>query len=297
MKAIRERTRASLDLAPVRFARAVMREVDEDDVAGMAAELAYRMLFALFPLLLFAVAVVGMLGGVLGRDDLVRQVVQGFSGVLPAAVAGSTEEVVRALVEQSRTYALVGLAVALWGGASGISVLIKSLSRAYDVAEPRAGWKRTLTSLAAALLVPPIALTLIVLSVGAQLLASLVGDLVGVAGGGSAALWIVQVTLTSIVFMLLMAAVYKLLPAARQRFRDVLPGALLATAAWIVLSQAFGVYIGQLDGYEATYGAFAAAVVFLLWLYFVSFAILVGAEHNALLSRQGRGSWSVGRGD
>jgi membrane protein len=60
-------------------------------------------------------------------------------------------------------------------------------------------------------------------------------------------------------------------------------GALVAMVAWIVISWAFGAYVGSLGQYALFYGSLAAVAVLLFWLYLSSFALLIGAELNAQL--------------
>lgn len=277
---------------PVRFALALIREVNDDDLTGMSAEMAYRFLFAVFPLFLLSAAVIGLFGAVLGREDLVRALVDRVIPFLPGAISASADGIVSELVARSRTYALIGLVAALWGAASGIGALIKGLNRAYDVERPRPTWRRLAIAVAAALIVPPLGLALLVAAVLGQSLMTWLGDAVGITGTLAAVVAVLESIGIAVAFFLGICMVYRWLPALRQRLRDVLPGAAVATVAWLLLTQAFGLYVANLDGYRATYGAFAAAISFLLWLYLVSLVVLVGAEINALLLPWGRHRWS-----
>jgi membrane protein len=69
-------------------------------------------------------------------------------------------------------------------------------------------------------------------------------------------------------------------PGVRRR---VWPGALLAFAAWLVVSWGFGAYVGSLGRYALFYGSVAAVAVLLMWFYFTSWSLLIGAELNAQL--------------
>ncbi len=278
----------------MRFALALLRESVDDDVTGMSAEMAYRFLFAMFPLVLLSAAVLGLVGDLLGREDLVRSVVERALGLVPPAIATSTDGIVAELIGRARTFAALALIASLWGAASGIGALVKGLNRAYDVERPRPTWLRQVIVVVAALLVPPAGLALLAASVVGQGLLTWLGESVGITGPLAASIAAVQVIATGAMFFLGVAVIYRALPAVRHGFRDVGAGALVATAGWLLLTQAFGVYIANLDGYQATYGAFAAAISFLLWLYLVSVVVLVGAEINALLLAQGRRRWADG---
>lgn len=277
---------------PLRFVVALIKEVSDDDVTGMSAEMAYRFLFAIFPLLMLSAAAVGLVGSLLGRDDLVHALVDQVRPFLPGAVAASTEGIARELVARAPTYALLGLIAALWGAAGGVGALIKGLNRAYDVARPRPTWRRQAIAIASTLIVPPVGLVLLLMSVAGQSLMTWLGEILRMPELLAALLAALQALAVAAIFFVGLSLVYRLLPATPQRARDVVPGTLVATAFWLLLTQAFGAYVANLDGYRATYGAFAAAISFLLWLYLVSLVVLVGAEINALLLPSGRRRWN-----
>ena len=75
-------------------------------------------------------------------------------------------------------------------------------------------------------------------------------------------------------------------------FRWISPGAAVGVLIWIAASILFFVYVSNFGSYGATYGAFAGAIILLLWLYISSLAFLFGAELNATIEREAR----AGRG-
>ena len=288
------RLRARLLAVPlVRFGVALVRKVGDDDLTGMAAEMAYSFLFALFPLLLLSAAIIGMIGSVLGRQDLLFEAVARVTPFLPAPVAELLEGAILDLItERAGTIALFGLLLALWGAAGGVGALIKGLHRAHDVPRIRPSWRRQAVGMAATLLVPPLGLGLLLLSVVGHGLTTWLGAITGESGIVALLVAALQVPFGLLVLFAGMTLVYWALPAVRQRYRDVLPGSLVAAIGWSVLTQAFGVYVADIAQYRVTYGIFGAAIAFLLWLYLVGVVILVGAEVNALLSPSGRRSWA-----
>ena len=88
---------------------------------------------------------------------------------------------------------------------------------------------------------------------------------------------------------------YHVLPNVQHRYVWSLPGSSVATAGWLLLSQAFGLYVSNFGNYDSTYGSFGAVIAFLLWLYLVGVVVLLGAEVNAMLEPRGRREW-LGRG-
>jgi len=285
-----------LDVPLVRFGVALVREFGDDDLTGMAAEMAYSFLFALFPLLLLSAAVIGMIGGVLGRQDLLVEAMARIAPFVPAPVAELFEATILDLItERAGAIALFGLLLALWGAASGVGALMKGLNRAYGVARARLSWRRQAVGAVATLLIAPLGLALLLLSVVGHILTTWLGAITGMSELVALLVAALQTPFTFVVFFAGMTFVYWALPAVPQRYRNVMPGSLLAALGWSVITHAFGVYIADIDQYRAAYGIFGAAIAFLLWLYLVGLVILVGAEVNALLSPSGRSSWADAR--
>jgi membrane protein len=93
--------------------------------------------------------------------------------------------------------------------------------------------------------------------------------------------WPVLVVVISFLFALL----YWASPNAKQSFRWITPGGILALVVWLIASAGFAVYVANFGAYNKTYGSLAALIIFLVWLWISNLAILLGAELNAELER------------
>ena len=118
-------------------------------------------------------------------------------------------------------------------------------------------------------------------------LAVAVGDAIGV-GRDAVDVWnIAKWPVLLAVVMTMFAFLYYVAPNVRQpRFRWITPGGILGVLLWVAASAGFGVYIAHLDSYNATYGALASVIVFLVWLWITNLALLLGAEFDAELERE-----------
>jgi membrane protein len=89
--------------------------------------------------------------------------------------------------------------------------------------------------------------------------------------------------------------VYGIAPNVEPRqIRWITPGAAVGVGLWIVLSLGFSIYVRNFSSYGAVYGAFAAAIILLLWLY-LSANVLFGAELNAELEQRWGRAGAAGR--
>ncbi len=263
--------------------RRVPGEFTEDNLSDWAAALTYYGVLSIFPALLVIVSLVGLAGKSVS-DDLVTNV----RGLAPGPVR---EILVNALTELQRGRAsasligLAGLAAALWSASKYVAAFMRASNDIYDVREGRPIWKtlpiRVAITLVTVVLLAACAIAVVV--TGA--LARKAGDLIG-AGSTVVTVWdIAKWPVLLIVVDLLFALLYWASPNAKQVFRWVTPGGVLAMLLWLAASAGFAGYVTAFSSYNKTYGSLAALIVFLIWLWFSNLALLLGAELNAELER------------
>ena len=234
-------------------------EVVADNCLGLAAQLAYYFFLALFPALLFFVA----LASFLPVSGLMDTVTGSLARVAPNEVLSIVQAQIIAIAHEKNGGLLtLGMLGAIWSTSSGVTAIIDTLNQAYDVQEARPWWKVQLISLALT-----IALALFILLSFAVVLAI----------GPKIFQWPVAFALVS----LGMALIYYYAPDVKQKWIWITPGSVLATVLWLLTSIAFKFYVVHFTSYNATYGAIGAVIVLMLWFYVSSLAVLVGAELNA----------------
>jgi membrane protein len=116
-------------------------------------------------------------------------------------------------------------------------------------------------------------------------LAARLGRLLGI---GSTAIRVWDIAKWPVLLLIvgfLFALLYWASPNARQPFRWITPGGILAVVVWVVASAAFALHVANFGSYNRTYGSLASVIIFLVWLWLSNTAILLGAELNAELER------------
>jgi membrane protein len=259
-------------------------EFRQDNLTDLAAALTYYGLLAIFPAIIALVSILGLIG-----HSATQPLVENLGKVAPGAAKSIFTSAIQNLNKSQGAAGIVfiaGLAGALWAASGYVAAFMRASNAIYDVEEGRPIWK-TLPVRVGVTVVMVVLLAIssvaVVLTGG---LAKQVGNLIGV--GSSAvqvwdiAKWPVLVLLVS--FML--AILYWAAPNVKHPgFRWLSPGGILAVAAWLIASAGFALYVANFSSYNKTYGALAAVVVFLVWLWISNIAILLGAEFNAELER------------
>lgn len=120
------------------LARRVLRQMQEDDVTGYAAQLAYYFLFSLFPFFLFLTALLGYIP----IPNLMDKIMELVGQVLPGDAMRLVTDNVKTLVSQQHGGLLsFGIIAALWTASSAITAMSDALNRAYGVQEGRPFWR------------------------------------------------------------------------------------------------------------------------------------------------------------
>src|SRR5438093_3842819 len=118
--------------------KAVLKEYNKDDVPGLAAELAYHFVFALFPFAIFLAALAGFIGHLIGSDKLFDQIMSTLYSALPPASAEALSKPLTEVLKAQRGGALsIGAILALWSASNGVGTVMKAFNRAYGVVETR----------------------------------------------------------------------------------------------------------------------------------------------------------------
>lgn len=261
-----QRRRAALG-----FPLGVVKKFADDQAGQLAALMAYYGFFALFPLLLVLVTVLGFL--LRGNRSLYDDIVNGALGQFP--VIG---EDLRVNALGGSTVALVlGLATALWAGLGITLAGQRAMDRVWDV--PHRLRRNFLTARLRGLLI------LLVLGLLNVAVTTAVGLLVG--GLGGTTLTVGGFLVSALFDVVLFWAVFRLFTSERVPTRQLWPGIVLAAVGWALLQAVGGLYVDRVvRRANATYGFFAIVIGLLSWLYLGGQMLLYAAEANVVRARR-----------
>jgi membrane protein len=262
-----------------------MKEASADNVPMLAGGVAYFAFLAMFPALIAAVSIYGLVA----EPETVADELRDTAAVLPESAQPLIADQLNAVVSTSGGALTIGLIVsvvaALWSASGGTSNLIKAVNIAYDEEESRSAVK--LRGIALALTVG--AILFVLLTLGLVALVPIVLDALPLGVVGRVLAQVVRWVLLIVVVVVALAVVYRIAPDRdAPRFRWVSVGAMVAALLWIIGSVGFSLYVNFFGNYNKTYGALGGVVVLMLWLYLTSYIVLLGAEINAESERQTR---------
>jgi YihY family inner membrane protein len=260
-----------------------VREFQIDNLKDWAAALTYYGVLSIFPALLVLISLIDLAGG-----STIQTLLDNLGQVAP----GSVNQILRSAIKNLQqthgsagVLALVGLAAALWSASSYIAAFMRASNAIYDVPEGRPVWKTLPIRIAVTVVVMVLLAASAVAVVATGGLADRIGRLLGLGRAVVIAWEILKWPVLLLVVSFMFALLYWASPNARQGFRWVTPGGILAVLVWVVVSVAFAIYVANFSSYNKTYGSLASVIIFLVWLWLSNIAILLGAELNAELER------------
>lgn len=263
------------------FAKKVITGINEDNLIGRAAELAFNLVLAVFPLFIFLLSLLGLFAAqaVVLRENLFTYI----NDVLPPAAAqviGHTlQEVMRNASNGKVTF---GIVLTIWFASGGMNSMMSALNGVYEVKERRSFVKVRVISF-----VLTIAISLLIILALIAILSG--GHLADLAGGyyglhkavvmfWTVAQWIVAIAFITFSFSL----IYYFAPdLEEQHWYWITPGSLFGVVLWIAASFGFRAYLHFFNSYSRTYGSLGAVMILLMWLYVTGIAFLIGGEINA----------------
>ena len=254
-----------------------IKEVIDDDCLGISAQLAYYFALALFPALLFIVALASYL-----PYDVVNDAVAALAPIAPQEVLTIIRKQLESIVTGEATGLLtIGILGALWSSSGAMTSIVSALNTAYDIPETRPWWKVRLVAIGLTIALVIFVLFSFTLVVAGPDAGRYLTEWLGLPNFLDTVWRLVRWPLVFILATGGIAIVYYYAPNAEQDWVWVTPGSIVATLFWIVFSMGFRFYVTRVGDLAATYGALAGAAILLLWLYLSGLALLIGGELNS----------------
>ena len=270
-----------------RVLRNLVWETATDNTTGLAAQMAYLLLFALAPVLLFLWHLIGLFGTDPAKLHRMFVLLKSFmppdpkvQDILDTAMASVV------VTGSSGMLANAGIILGIYFGTVFIATISRALSHTHGVTEDRNWWSKYIISF--------FMLFWFGITIPFCFNAMVFGErLAGIAEVNfqlSVPLqaWIAALNLPfiAIALIILALALYLLTPENYLTIRQALPGAVFFSIGWIIVTKVFQFYVAKYNRYNPTYLALASIIMLLTWMYLTCLLLLLGGKLNAILRRE-----------
>lgn len=239
-----------------------------------AGSMAYFAMLSIFQLLVLAVVLLSLF---LGDGDARTFVLDQVDANTPIDQQ-TAASVIDAVISSRGGISAVGVVLLLWSALGAFSALNRGIARAFVAAAPRPFWRDKLVGLGVMAVAGSLGVAAIIVGFLADLVESLAGDAVASIPGGGLALDLLSLTIPILLIFGVFLAVYRITPNRPVTLREVWPGAVVATILWTALRIGFTYYAAHVARYDSAFGPISTGVSLLVFLYFASVVVLLGAE-------------------
>jgi membrane protein len=266
-------------LTPLQLVKRVYHEIEEDEVLTRSAALAYYFVSALFPMIFFLMAMLGLFAQ---SHDLQSSLLNYTARFMPGDAYTLLQKTLKEIANNSTGLKLAfGLLLALWSGSGGVVSIMDALNRCYHVKDSRPWWKQRLIAIALTVAISALTIAALAMVLYGGNIVDFVGTRVGLSDVAVITWHIVQWPIALFFVILSFALLYYWGPDAEQEWQWITPGSVVGVLVWIGASLLFREYLHFFDSYSKTYGSLGAVIVLLLWLYISGLAMMVGGEINS----------------
>lgn len=263
------------------FIQGFIQKVTQADLSGMGAQLAYFFLLSLFPLLIFVMTLVPFLN--LPQE----QVYTMMKDLLPEQVYSLIGDTLKDVLENRNGGLLsVGILATLWSASNGVNALIKSLNQSYGKAETRPFIIARSMSVVFTLVLILLVVVALILPVFGSQIGHFLANTIGLGEQFGAIFDKFRILLPPLVIFCGLVFMYWLGPNVKMYLRSAIPGAIVSTVCWLVISYVFSIYINNFSNYSATYGSIGGIIILMLWLYITGMVLMIGGLVNAIMQER-----------
>lgn len=256
------------------------RRMVADEALPLAGNIAFRIVFSIFPFLIFLTA----LAGFFGSEAMVEHTITFLLSVAPHSLVDPLSNEIRSILTVPRSGLLsVGALLTVWSAMGGVDSVRVALNRAYDVTEHRSIGMLygvdVLFVIAAAVMLLVLSVLIVFFPVGLKIISNLTGGLPG-------PLQQIDIWRYPFAILLLLTGVYaahRVLPAKRLGWREVWPGVLVTVFTWLATAAGFSYWLLHFNSFASTYASLSGIFTAMFFVYLSALALIFGGEYNRVL--------------
>ena len=254
------------------------KEFIDGDFFGLTAELSFYLLSSFLPMIILVFTVASAIS-------------QNYTDAVLVAIRALPEKLakllIKMLVSRTRSSAIIAItgAFSLFTLSGFVGTMQKGLNRFYGTKDERGFFSLRITNIIFAFFI----YISVIASFGLIIFGKVIGKYILnlTPTHELLELWNLSRYLVILLFIsLVVSALFKALPNAKLKVKDVIAGSVFTTVVWYVASMLFALYVNNFPQYEIIYGSLAGFACMIMWIYITSMSMLAGAKINAIIHKK-----------
>lgn len=208
-----------------------------------------------------------------------------MQNIIPITMSDATIDIVQEVYSKSLGTISISAIFVLWSARKGFYALLKGLHNIYETDKEYNFLYIQIKSIICTVLIVCLVILALTISVFGDSILEFTQSKIEVSQTIANIFAISKIGIYLALFLLLLL-IYKFIPGHKQSLKKQIPGALIATLGWYLISFFFSIYIEAFNGFSIMYGSLTTIVLAMMWVYFCMYIILIGAEINAYLLKK-----------
>ena len=248
-------------------------------ISTRASEMSFYLLLAFFPFLIFTINIVGYIPIIHINKSIVF-----LENIMPQSTVIFILELIDSAIEnRSISFLIMSFYMTLWTSSRSIRAFIRNSNKSYKVKETRSFIKISITSFLFTITLLMLIFLSIIFLVYGKKIGHILFNLIGLDKVFMYIWNIVRYTVGIGSIILILISLYRYAPNKKLRIKEAMPGAVIATFSWILISSFYSYYVNNFSNYEVIYGSIAGIIVLITWIYLSSYTLFIGLEVNTRL--------------
>ncbi|RDY28393.1 YihY/virulence factor BrkB family protein [Romboutsia weinsteinii] len=255
----------------------IIRNSYYSDINSKAAEISFYLILSLFPFLMFTISTIVYIPVIhLNKYILLLQ------NIIPP----SAFELIYSIINSARdnrslSFIIMSFILTMWTSSRAVVALIKATNRAYRMKESRSYIKRLRIALIFTLILLLLIFSSMIFLVYGEKLGYFIFNLIGLDNIFMKIWNICRYTGGITTVIIIFVSLYVYTPNKKIMMKEALPGAIVSTFGWLIVSFGYSYYTNYYARYDVIYGSIGGIIVLMTWMYLSSWAMLIGLEVNA----------------
>ncbi|CAG9621648.1 YihY/virulence factor BrkB family protein [Sutcliffiella rhizosphaerae] len=261
----------------VKFTKRLGDEMKKDRATGLAAEQAYYYMLALFPLLFLGLSLLPYLN----IDP--EKAIEFLQTIMPSETIAVFEANIYEFLETPNGGLLTfGILGTIWSASNGMNAFIGAMNAAFNVEENRPFYIVRLLSIGLTIGLIFAFLIAFFLPVFGGIIINQLESFLRIEGNTAILLNVIRWIIAFFLILTIITSLYRFAPNIDKTYKELIPGAMVATVIWQLVSFGFSFYVSNFGNYSATYGSLGGVIILMLWLFLTGLALVIGGEINAI---------------
>lgn len=257
----------------------IIKDSNYIEINSKAAEMSFYLLLSFFPFLMFTISSIVYIPML-----HLSKYIEVFQNMMPESAFEITVSIINSAIEnKSLSFIVTSFFLTLWTSSRALRAIMREANKSYRVKETRSYIKVMFISLFFTVILLILIFSSMIFLVYGEKIGYLVFGFIGLDNIFMNIWNVCRYTIGVSTIIVILMSLYKYTPNKKIKRKEVIPGAVIATFGWIIVSLFYSYYSNNYKNYEIIYGSIGGIIALITWIYLSSWAILIGAEVNAKL--------------